>query len=254
MALCLAQKPLTKAERAKILLQEHDWIEVACALQGPYTAHQCREQWGSQKFMAKKHPFSKSELASLAATVGKHNGRNWTEICVEHSSFGFVRTAIQLFKACKTLLPREPKPWTNDEIENLSTWIKYYKSRGIRDIYFSAATRLPGRNLEQVRTKYLALQSEKRGRWTTEEDEQLQRGMKEHGEKWMMVAKYVPTRTGIQCREHWTAGSNPEIKKGLFSLLEIRNLAECVCQYGEKWAFIAQGVYLPGRSDGQVIL
>jgi hypothetical protein len=51
--------------------------------------------------------------------------------------------------------------------------------------------------------------------WTNEEDEEVRKLVEKHGDKsWVLVASFVPNRTGKQIRERWHNQLDPNIMKG----------------------------------------
>ena len=53
------------------------------------------------------------------------------------------------------------------------------------------------------------------GPWTKDEDDLLKEWIEENGERnWNKCGKFIKTRTGKQCREHWNNKLNDKIKKG----------------------------------------
>lgn len=252
MALVLSQRPRNDAERENLVLSVHDWIEVAWAMQNKYTPLQCKERYAAVCASFLKPEFKKEDLNLLVTIANRHNGRNWPVIAEEMKAQGLDYSAIQCFKAFKTQIPKPTIPWTPQEVETLKRWMNYYIQKGEYDIYFSAATRLPGRSYAQCYHKWVSLQPQKLGKWSAEEDEQLKRGYAAHGEKWALVQNYVPTRNGPQCRDHWAASLDPRIVKGKWTDAEIRKLVQLVKKYGmKKNALVANE--MPGRTDCQVI-
>eukprot|EP00960_Hanusia_phi_P041562 755055-Hanusia_phi.AAC.1 len=51
--------------------------------------------------------------------------------------------------------------------------------------------------------------------WTPEEDEEVRKLVDKHGDKsWVLVASFLPNRTGKQIRERWHNQLDPNIMKG----------------------------------------
>lgn len=97
------------------------------------------------------------------------------------------------------------------------------------------------------------------GRWSEEEDIALKQAVAVYGLKWSSVAKLVPGRTDVQCRERYTGvlGAG-ERKLGHFSKEEDAALAAGVHGFMDEcgnlpkkvsWCEVAK--LLPGRSDAQ---
>lgn len=86
------------------------------------------------------------------------------------------------------------------------------------------------------------------GRWTTEEDERLLRGVNQFGShSWTRVAEIVETRNGDQCLKRWTNYLNPTIQHSAWTEQEDRVLIMAVQQSGRDWARISS-LHFPHRS------
>eukprot|EP00891_Asterochloris_glomerata_P000394 jgi/Astpho2/394/gw1.00011.238.1_t len=101
-----------------------------------------------------------------------------------------------------------------------------------------------------------------KGQWSAQEDELL---IKAHAATpkgvrgfWTSLAKQVPGRTDVQCRERWCNVLDPDINQGPFTKQEDQEVASLVAQWvqdnpGKKkvhWGHIAKG--MAGRTDSQV--
>ena len=53
-----------------------------------------------------------------------------------------------------------------------------------------------------------------KGSWTPTEDAILREKRTEYGRKWSKIAKYLPGRSGKQCRERYINHLNPNLKRG----------------------------------------
>ena len=73
-------------------------------------------------------------------------------------------------------------------------------------------------------------------KWTVYEDELLKKAIEEHGtDNWAIISKYVPSRSGKQCRERWTVQINPDLYKNKWEEWEDKLLTDLVTSYGNKW-------------------
>ena len=93
--------------------------------------------------------------------------------------------------------------------------------------------------------------SQKKNKWTPDEDNLLKDAVQKYGsQNWGTLAKYVPGRTGKQCRERWLVGLDPSIKKDSWTKEEDDKLVELQEKFGNKWSkFIP---YLSGRSSSAI--
>eukprot|EP00514_Thraustochytrium_sp_LLF1b_P010260 CAMPEP_0184548188 /NCGR_PEP_ID=MMETSP0199_2-20130426/6041_1 /TAXON_ID=1112570 /ORGANISM="Thraustochytrium sp., Strain LLF1b" /LENGTH=571 /DNA_ID=CAMNT_0026942771 /DNA_START=260 /DNA_END=1975 /DNA_ORIENTATION=+ len=126
-------------------------------------------------------------------------------------------------------------------------------------------TAKPGENLEQFSKMRIVEEETKsteeeevvrKGAWSSEEDELLQKVLKDLSfhcdphSKWSTVANFVPGRTAKQCRERWCYNLDPAICKGPWLPEEDQILITSHNLLGNRWAQIA--TWLPGRTENSV--
>jgi hypothetical protein len=93
--------------------------------------------------------------------------------------------------------------------------------------------------------------SARKHKWTTEEDAQLREAVRSVGtDAWHRVAKFIPSRTGKQCRERWMGQLSPTVCKDSWLPEEDLIIIRTQIAAGNHWAAIAAG--LPGRSPMSV--
>ncbi|KAG8694692.1 Myb-like DNA-binding domain protein [Ceratobasidium sp. 395] len=88
----------------------------------------------------------------------------------------------------------------------------------------------------------------KKGKWSTEEDEALRKGVAAFGRTWIKVQEYVEGRTDAQCRERWSNMLDPSLKTGPWEAEEDRILLDAV---DRKLPWSAVSALLPGRTDNR---
>ena len=145
--------------------------------------------------------------------------------------------------------PKVKVPWTTEEDEILRKAVEKFKGRGWKQV----AELLPGRTHSQAAHRWQKVLDPKlkKGSWTIEEDEQLQKAVEEVGEgHWSRVAEKVATRNGKQCRERWRNQISPEVNKRPWSTEEDDGITKLYRELGPKWAEIAK--HFPGRTENAV--
>lgn len=92
---------------------------------------------------------------------------------------------------------------------------------------------------------------QKRGKWTSAEDERLRLAVLEHGDKrWKQISDQLGNRTPIQCLHRWTKILRPGLVKGPWSTQEDELVVEWVRTRGpNRWSLCAQRI--AGRSGKQ---
>lgn len=145
--------------------------------------------------------------------------------------------------------PKVKIPWTLEEDEVLKKAVEQFKGRGWKQV----AELLPGRTHSQAAHRWQKVLDPKlkKGSWTIEEDEQLQRAVEEIGQgHWSRVAERVATRNGKQCRERWRNQISPEVDKRPWLQSEDDGIVKLFNELGPKWAEIAK--HFPGRTENAV--
>jgi hypothetical protein len=87
--------------------------------------------------------------------------------------------------------------------------------------------------------------------WKAEEDAQLTEAVEKHSNHWVAVAKLVPDRTSVQCRQRWVDTLDPASgkKAGPWTPEEDAELTKAVKKYGKHWVAVA--AMAPDRTDQQ---
>ncbi len=90
----------------------------------------------------------------------------------------------------------------------------------------------------------------KKGTWTSGEDERLVTLYKTKDRNWGEIAGIIPGRSAKQCRERWCYNLDPAINKTPWKPEEDSVLMSAQSSIGNKWAQIA--AMLPGRTENAV--
>jgi hypothetical protein len=147
---------------------------------------------------------------------------------------------------------RATGPWTTQEDVQLFNAVM--KQQGERNDWVEVAAQVPTRAFHQCKQRWvdhLKPANHRVGKWTDEEDELLVKAVKNHGKKWMAVARGVPGRSNIQCQKRWTSSvvHNGDWATGDWTISEDALLTSAVEKHGKNWG--AVGVEVPDRSHAQ---
>jgi hypothetical protein len=138
--------------------------------------------------------------------------------------------------------------WTPAEDAKLTDTVKKYGNNWV-----TVATLVPGRTNEQCRSRWVStldVSNGKKGEWTPAEDAKLTKAVKKHGNNWVTIAKLVPGRTNMQCRQRWVGPLDLfDGKKGKWTPAEDAKLMEAMKKHDKEWAKVA--VIVPGRTRDQ---
>ncbi|RHY17930.1 hypothetical protein DYB25_002038 [Aphanomyces astaci] len=124
--------------------------------------------------------------------------------------------------------------WTRDENATLRTLVDKFKSDAGKTPWAKIATSLPGRSVDQVKTQWRRLvrqqpssqqpldavttkTSTQTSPWTSDDNKMLMHlctSTTSLQPSWLWIASHFPSRTDLQCRQHWTHVLDPALKKG----------------------------------------
>lgn len=185
---------------------------------------------------------------------------DWDSVLKNLRSGGFHRT-----QQATPEFPQEARTrssWSSDEDEAL---IDAVETHGKRWILVADEMQENGfdRDADQClqRWTFTLDPSIKKGPWTEEEDEQLRVAVQDLRARnvtpfWVNVAKYVPGKTEMQCRERWERRLSPHIVHTKFSDAEDRLLLNLADLHRQKWSIVAREFNknkTNKRSDSQLL-
>ncbi|OXB76347.1 UNVERIFIED_CONTAM: hypothetical protein H355_006758 [Colinus virginianus] len=194
-----------ETERLKDIAAEHghlDWQAVAQEL-GVRTAFQCLQKYQACNKDLKRKEWTRDEDKMLLELVQEM--RVGSHIPYKKIAYYMEgRDSAQLiYRWTKSVDPSLKKgPWTPEEDAMLLAAVEKY---GERD-WYKIRMEVPGRSDAQCSDRYLkALHRDvKKGKWSSEEEEQLIDLVQKHGlGHWSKIASELPHRTRSQCLSKW---------------------------------------------------
>jgi hypothetical protein len=198
-----------------------DWVAVAALVPGR-TNKQCYKRWHdalhskSDEMTARKGEWTIEEDAKLKDAVEKYSGKNWAAI----SSLVPGRTKKQCYnRGHDVLLSKSDETtarmgtWTTEEDTTLKDAVQKHDGKN----WAAISSMVPGRTRQQCLNRWRnALHSkrdettERKGKWTTEEDSTLKDAVEKHnGKNWAAISELVPGRTNRQCCLRWVKHLDP---------------------------------------------
>ena len=227
---------------------ELDFNKISSLFVPSKSAMDCQIQWMNvdRPGINKSSEWTEEELRKLDELRKARRKVDWKKFAAD---LGTNRTAFDC--ACQFRRLYQPHintgRWTEEEDNVLK---KAVATAGVLD-WIGVAAMVPRRTPNQCshRWKKVLSPSIRAGRWTPEEDDLLRAAVEKHPNAWNLIAKLVPGRTDVKCRERWVNNLDPTVLKTQFTLEEDNTLRAAVGELGTKWSLVAQR--LVGRTDSQ---
>ena len=139
--------------------------------------------------------------------------------------------------------------WTPEEDTMLRSAVKAHGAKNWKQI----STLLPLRSDKQCLNRWHndLKPGLIKGSWTKAEDDTVCSLVEQYGiKRWSFIAKHLPGRSRIQCRERWYYHLSPDIKKTEWTEEEDIVIVDLHQKLGNRWALMAKE--LPGRTNNAI--
>ncbi|KAJ1669495.1 hypothetical protein GGF38_002214, partial [Coemansia sp. RSA 25] len=226
-----------------------DWKFIAKQFVPQHKPVECAIQYATQDHpIINREPWTKREERALHDAVQAHGGRDWVSIA---KALDTQRTAAQCFQVYQRKLNPDMSrsKWTPEEDQLLHEAVMTY---GEGD-WQAVASCLDNRTGQQVLHRWCksinpAIRS---GRWDKDEDVALLAAVRLYGVgQWTKIAKHVPGRTDVKCRERYMNVLTPDVNNAQWTAAEDARLVAIVSRVGiGKWSYVAD--LLGNRTDNQ---
>ncbi|KDP37900.1 hypothetical protein JCGZ_05339 [Jatropha curcas] len=234
-------------ESIREFLPKVDWDRLASLYVVGRTGAECEAQWlNCEDPLINNNEWTVIEDKKLLFIVQEKGMTNWFDIAV---SLGTNRTPFQCLERFQRSLNARilKREWTKEEDAQLRVAVEIY---GEND-WQSVASTLAGRTGPQCSNRWRkSLRPNKMGRWTLNESKRLEVAVMLFGPKnWKNIARFVPGRADVQCRERWSNCIDPSLNMDKWTEEEDIRLKTAIEEHGYCWAKVAR--HLPSRTDSQ---
>lgn len=213
----------TAAEDARLTaaVKKHgdkEWSIIAPLVRGRNN-EQCRRRWLDAVDLNTKRvtgPWSATEDAKLTAAVKTHGDRDWVKVAALVPGRSYLQCRQRWIRYLTETDLIMGQFTTEEDVKLTAAVLKH----GIKN-WIAVAEMVPRRSFQQCRNRWvraLGLKDRAKGKWTTVEDAKLTAAVKKYSsdddgddddDKWFAVAKHVPGRTYLQCRQRWGRSWGP---------------------------------------------
>ncbi|XP_073296752.1 uncharacterized protein [Primulina huaijiensis] len=236
-------------ERVRLFLPKVNWEQLAAMYVPSRSGAECQARFLNYEDPLVNHnPWTAMEDKNLLHIVQQKGLNNWIDIAV---LLGTNRTPFQCLARYQrslnaSILKRE---WNKVEDDQLRDAVETFGENNWQLV----ASVMEGRTGTQCSNRWLKTLHPARkrvGKWTAEEDKRMKIAVTLFGPKtWKKVARCVPGRTQVQCRERWVNCLDPSLNMAGWSVEEDSKLEAAIAEYGYCWSKVAACV--PPRTDNQ---
>jgi hypothetical protein len=216
----------TRLKKA-VLVHTHDgetknWDAIAALVRGR-TKTQCCSRWYNAldprivQTTTHMDKWTPDEDDKLKDAVQIHNGKNWFAIATLVAGRTKTQCSSRWYDVLDPRIIRTTTrtgKWNPDEDDKLKDAVKMHNGEN----WFAITALIPGRTKTQCSSRWYGVLDPRNVRttthmnkWTPDEDDKLKDAVQMHGVRkdWKAVARLVPGRTEIQCRNRWRNYLNP---------------------------------------------
>jgi hypothetical protein len=192
-----------------------EWSVIAQLVRGRNN-EQCRRRWLDSVDMNTKRvtgPWSATEDAKLTAVVKTHGDMDWVKVAALVPGRSYLQCRQRWIRYLTKTDLIMGQFTAKEDVKLTAAVLKH----GIKN-WIAVAEMVPHRTFQQCRNRWvraLGLKDRAKGKWTTAEDAKLTAAVKKYGgeddgdDKWFTVAKHVPGRDYLQCRQRWGRSWGP---------------------------------------------
>ncbi|KAK4414211.1 Myb-like protein L [Sesamum alatum] len=236
-------------EKIRLFLPKVNWEQLAAMYVPGRSGAECQARFlNFEDPLINHNPWTAMEDKNLLHIVQQKGLSNWIDIA---ASLTTNRTPSQCLARYQrslnaSILKRE---WTKEEDNQLRSAVETFGESNWQVV----ASVMEGRTGTQCSNRWLKTLHPARqrvGKWTAEEDKRLKVAVTLFGPRmWKKVARCVPGRTQVQCRERWVNCLDPSLNMSKWTEEEDSKLETAIAQHGYCWSKVA--ACIPHRTDNQ---
>ncbi|KAL3818630.1 hypothetical protein ACJIZ3_004535 [Penstemon smallii] len=236
-------------EKMRLFLPKVNWEQLATMYVPGRSGEECQARFlNCEDPLINHNPWTAVEDKNLLHIVQQKGLSNWIDIA---ASLGTNRTPFQCLARYQrslnaSILKRE---WTKEEDNELRAAVETFGESNWQVV----ASAVEGRTGTQCSNRWMKTLHPARqrvGKWTAEEDKRLKVAVTLFGPKtWKKVARCVPGRTQVQCRERWVNCLDPSLNMAEWTEEEDSKLEAAIAEHGYCWSKVA--ACIPCRTDNQ---
>lgn len=236
-------------EEIRLFLPKVNWEHLSSMYVQGRSGPECESRWmNCEDPLINRQSWTVQEDKKLLYVVQNEGFSNWIDIA---GLLGTNRTPFQCLSRFQRSLNASiiKNEWTAPEDEELRIAVSEYGETNWQLV----ASTLEGRTGTQCSNRWkksLNPLRERVGKWDPDEDKRLKIAVRLFGAKiWNKIARFVPGRTQVQCRERWVNCLDPSLNMNEWTEEEDLKLKNAIAKHGYSWSKIA--ACIPPRTDSQ---